>query len=230
MPTDSTVHDLQPHEVKGIPAPRTSRGDVGGSTRSRCATRVQNSQRNVRPLGLATVARHRGQVELVLRSSTSSTSMPASAALSVEAAIICPGFQLFTARFWRLPASSLVGFDPTKPCSADLMVPRQETKSPVADIRSLDRTRTAGPDRRRDTASSQLARVGPGPRPDGCELVPGFASEPARDQCARSTSGWGMPTANTAVLHSPAGVWAFSSSSWSDRSLGEASGRSPQSR
>src|ERR1039458_7727280 len=31
MPAGSTVHDLQPREAKGVPAPRASRGDVGRS-------------------------------------------------------------------------------------------------------------------------------------------------------------------------------------------------------
>ena len=57
-------------------------------TRSRCATKAQVGHRNVRPLGLETLAPHRGQVELVPRSSTNSTSIPAGAALSDKAAII----------------------------------------------------------------------------------------------------------------------------------------------
>jgi hypothetical protein len=64
----------------------------------------QAAQMNCRPFGLVTFFAHRGKVELVPRSSTSSTLMPARAALSESAAIAAPGRQLATAKFCRLPA------------------------------------------------------------------------------------------------------------------------------
>jgi hypothetical protein len=52
-------------------------------TTFRWATNPQPGQENVRPLGLATLVRQLGQVELVPRWSTGSTVMPARAALSL---------------------------------------------------------------------------------------------------------------------------------------------------